>query len=119
MTLLEAPEIVLMRETAERAMDSTAVVETQTSASDGVGGESETWTVVDTFPCRLAPFLRGKEEVEGERLTGDTEVIFTFPAETPITHSSRIVFEGKTYNVVDVKARSIEITRRVTAVVIE
>ena len=119
MGYIEDAELVSMQEAAEGALDSSAVIQARTSVSDGGGGETVEWTTGGTVACRLAPFLRGKDEVEGNRITTDTEVVFTFPAGTDIADDGRILMGGKTYSVVDVKARSQEITRRVTAVEIE
>lgn len=114
MALLGAADIEGMRATAAQALDGTAIVQTQAFVSDGGGGGTTAWTAAGTVDCRVAP-LSGEEQVRGERLHPDSEVIVTLPAETSIDHNARVVYAGGTFAVTRVKERSEEITRRVEA----
>ncbi len=109
-----------MRETAERALDGTAVIQTKSEVSDGGGGWTTSWTAAGTVPCRLAPFNSGAgEQVAAERLSPDSTVIFTFPAETNVGHEAQVVYLGGTFSVTAVRQRSQEITRRIEAKPVE
>lgn len=120
MSLLSSAEVNEMRAVAEEAFDTTAVVMSGTTVSDGGGGGTAGWVPLGTFSCRFAPLQRGTgEEVEGERVTDTSEVIFTFPAEAEITHEVQIVSQGQTFAVTEIRNRSQELTRRVQARVIE
>lgn len=121
MSLLSAAEIEGMRETASEALDGTAVIQTQAFVSDGGGGGTTTWTAAGTVAARLAPYMSGgnSEGVEGGRLSTESQVIFTFPAETSVDHNARVVFDGGTYEVTAIRQRSQEMSRRVEAKEIE
>lgn len=120
MNLLTASDLSAMRLTAAEALDTIAVIETETFVSDGRGGGTAVWAPAGTVACRVAPVLRGiGEEVEGDRLTDTSEVIVTFPADTAINHDARIVTGSLTLTVTDVRTRSQELTRRVKAKVVE
>lgn len=116
MNLLRAADLASMRSTAAEALDGTAVIQTQQFVSDGGGGGSTTWTASGTVACRKAPFsISGGEAVQGERISPDSEVVFTFPAEMSIDHNARIVYDEVTYEATAIRQRSQEITRRVEA----
>lgn len=112
--LIDDASLVFMRETAERGMEGTAVILSPKWGSDGAGGGTTTFSPSGTVSARLAPYTRGGgEQIEAERLNPGSELIFTFPAETEVTHKDQIVYEGGTFAVVAVKARTREVTRRV------
>jgi hypothetical protein len=120
MVLLEEDELAGLRATAAEALDTTAIVETQTFVSDGGGGGTTAWIPAGTFAARLAPFGRaGGEDVEGDRIAPDSELVMTFPADTPIDHNAQIICDGNTFTVVAVRSRSQELTRRVIVKEIE
>jgi len=121
MNLLGAAELAAMRSVAAEALDGTAVIQAQQFVSDGGGGGTTTWTASGTVDCRLAPYMSGglSESVDGGRLSPDSQVIFTFPANTSIDHNARIVFDGQNYEVTAVRKRSQELTRRVEGKVLE
>ena len=121
MNLLTASDLSAMRLTAAEALDSTAVIQTESFVSDGRGGGTAVWSPAGTVACRVAPVIHkgGDEGVEGGRLIGETEVICTFPAETIVGHGARIVCEGQTFSVNSVHERSQELTKRVVARVVE
>lgn len=118
--LIADPDLVFMRETAERAMEGTAVILTPSWGSDGAGGGTTTFSPSGTVPARLAPYTRGGgEAVSADRLSPESELVFTFPAGTEVTHDAQIAYEGGTFTVVAVKPRTREITRRVVVKEVE
>ena len=106
-----------MRAIAEEALPGTAVIQSGTLASDGGGGYTETFAAAGTVSCRVAPVTsRGGAEGEvGGRIEQDAEYIITLPAATSVETDDRIVVGAITYNVVAVRDRSWEVTRRVEA----
>lgn len=121
MSLLSPGELAEMRGTAEEALDTTAVIQTKSFVSDGGGGGTTAWTPAGTVSARLAPYMSGgnSEGVEGERLSTESQVIFTFPADTVVDHNARVVCDGATYEVTAIRQRSQELTRRIEAKEIE
>jgi hypothetical protein len=113
---LSAAELEQMRETASDALGGTAIIQTKSFVSDGGGGGTTTWAASGTADCRLAPYVHGSgERVEADRLSPDSEVLFTFPAETSVALDSQIVHAGGTFTVTAIRRRTDEITRRVEA----
>jgi len=117
--MLSAAELTRMRTIAQEALPGTAVVQNGTLVSDNGGGYTETFAprAGGTVSCRVAPITArgGAEGVDGDRITPDAQYIITLPAETTVETDDRIVAGGIIYNVVAVRDRSWEITRRVEA----
>lgn len=110
--MLSTTDLTSMRAVAEQALPGTAVINSGTLTSDGGGGYSEAFTASGTVACRVAP-VTGSERELGDRIAADAEYVITLPAETSVETDDRIVTGGVTYNVVAVRDRSWEITRRV------
>lgn len=107
-----------MRDVAEQTLDSTAVVQSKTYASDGGGGGTTVWAASGTVACHLSPIpaYENDEREIAERIAADADWIVTVPAETSVTTENRIVTEGKTLNVEACHApRTWEITTRLEA----
>lgn len=122
MSLLSAGDIADMRATASDSRQGTAIIQREVRVSDGGGGGTVSWTPSGTVPCRIAPIASGGEgeEVTGERLQPDSEVVFSFPADTDIDHNCRIVYGDETFSATAVRGPySVEVDRRVEAKVIE
>lgn len=114
--MLTTAELDRMRTVANRALPGTAIIHGGTTTSDGGGGYTETFgpRAGGTVACRVAP-LTGSEGEQGDRIAADADYIITLPAETTVETDDRIDIAGVTYNVVAVRDRSWEITRRVEA----
>jgi head-tail adaptor len=114
--VLTAADLTRMRAVAEQAMPGTAVIQGGTLASDGGGGWTETFAPRSggTVACRVAP-VTGTEREIGGRIHADAEYVITLPAATTVETDDRIVVGAITYNVVAVRDRSWEISRRVEA----
>lgn len=114
--MLNAAEIARMRTIAEQALPGTAVVHSGTLTSDSGGGYTEAFTPRSggTVACRVAPAAGGERE-EGDRISADAQYMITLPAGTTVETDDRIVVDSITYNVVAVRDRSWELTRRVEA----
>jgi SPP1 family predicted phage head-tail adaptor len=100
-----------MRTTAGSALPDTAVVQSRTFVSDSGGGGTYTWAAGGTYDCRIAP-LGGDERMTGGRTSPDADSVITLPHDATITEAMRVVVNGGTYNVENVRARSWELTTR-------
>lgn len=114
--MLTTAELARMRTIAQDALPGTAVIQNGTLTSDSGGGYTEAFTprTGGTVACRLAP-VSGNEREEGDRINADADYIITLPATTTVETDDRIVIGAITYNVVAVRDRSWEVTRRVEA----
>ena len=114
--MLTTSEIAAMRTVAEQALPGTAIIQNGTLTSDGGGGYTEAFQprTGGTVACRVAP-LTGTEREEGDRISADADYVITLPAETTVETDDRIETGGVTYNVVAVRDRAWEVTRRVEA----
>jgi head-tail adaptor len=110
--MLSTSDITNMRATLAQSLPGTAVIQAGTLTSDGGGGYSEAFSAAETVACRVAP-LTGTEREVGGRVSSEAEYVITLPAETTVETDDRIVVGGITYNVVAVRDRSWEISRRV------
>ena len=91
--LLWTSDVTWMQGIQNRALPGTAVIYRSTLASDGMGGQSETWAAVGTADARLLP-PSGDESVAGEQITSITEWFVTVPQGTDITAADRIEIDG-------------------------
>lgn len=113
--MITADQLDEMRATLEESLVDTAVIQTSSWTSDGMGGGTSTWTAAGTVACRIAPSLAGEGEVvDGSRVQPDYEYVVTLPAETSISEDMRLVVEGSTYSIVSLRVpRSMAISCRV------
>lgn len=115
--MLTADELTEMRSTLNVSLPDTAQVQRKSLMSDGVGGFTESWSIVATVPCRVSPAGRFPDErVIAERLTAKSVWTITMPAETDIKPADRVEIGLWVFEVVAVMARSDEIARRVVCV---
>ena len=117
--MLTSGEISLMRDTIEQALPGTAVIQTATRASDGQGGWIPAYTASGTVAARLSPEgqLRGDEPEIAGRIGEVTYLILTVPAETTIAADDRVVYDGDTFEVTEIRDRTPwELSRRVRVV---
>lgn len=110
--MLSDSDIARMRTSAEQALPGTAVIQSGTLTSDNGGGWTEAFTAAGTVACRVSPISGGEREIGG-RISTEAEYVITLPAETAVETDDRIVVGAITYNVVAVRDRDWEITRRV------
>jgi head-tail adaptor len=115
-TLLTDAELTSMRATASQALPGTAVIQSQSFASDGGGGGSLTWAAGGTVDCRLAP-LGGTEREIADRISSDADYIVTLPYDASVTTNSRLIINGGgTFNVEAIRDRSWHTSTRVEVV---
>lgn len=85
-------------------LPDTCTILSVTYASDGQGGQTETWgTAAASVACRKDPMpMRSGEGLSGAAIQPFHAWVFTLPADTTITAANRIVHGGATYNVTSV-----------------
>lgn len=108
-----------LRDQVERSMSTTVVIQRLTTASDGEGGQTQTWNTLSTTIGRIggADQRLPSEQVEAGQLTGIQQWIVALPAGTDVALSDRLVAQGITYQVVGLQApMTYEIERRVIGV---
>ena len=97
---MSAAEIVAMRSEQDGTMPDTGVVWRFTSASDGMGGNVETWAAAGTAACRLGRVGdTGEERVIADRLTSADPWVLTFPVTTTIYERDRVVVGTRTFQI--------------------
>lgn len=111
---LSSAELAQMRTDLNLSLPGTAVIHTYAWTSDGQGGGTATFSATGTVSCRVSPLPSG-EMVRGERVATETSRIITIPAFGTVTEKDRIVSNGVTYTVEEVRSRDWEISRRVVA----
>lgn len=117
--MLTSGEILEMRETLELTLPGTAILQTATRTTDGQGGQVWAYAASGTVAARLSPEgqLRGEEPQLAGRVGEVANLILTIPAETQITASDRVVYDGEAFEVVEVRDRTPwELSRRVRVV---
>ncbi len=111
-----ATEVAAMRATATASLPETVVVQRATAAADGAGGRAVSWSPAGTYPGRLAP-AGGEDEREfAGRVAGRSLWRITVPAEADVRLADRVSVGGRTFEVVGVRARSVEVSRVCLAV---
>lgn len=119
MALITAGDLALIQAEFVADFDSTATVLTFSSASDGAGGQVETYTPGAPVAARIAPMGRGEPTaVRGTRSGGDrvdarTTHVISLPPGTAVTARDRIeMADGSVYEVTAIRSRTDEIIRR-------
>lgn len=121
MIALSTGEINQMRDTLNVTLPGTAILYSRSGATDGMGGQTETYTAYGTVDARLSPIGSGRSsgwemEIVG-RLGLVNPMTLTIPAEQTITETGRVSYRGTTYEIAHVAHREPwEISRRVLVV---
>ena len=100
MPLLSAQEITDMRSEQSGTLPDTVVIWRYTTASDGMGGQTETWASAGTVNGRLSPAGRaGAETIIAERLTAAEPWVITVPTGTSVKERDRLGVGSRTFEV--------------------
>lgn len=104
MSLLTADDLAFMRATQEEAMPGTVYILAMGTASNGMGGYTETWGTAGTVTGRVYPMVRRgqPEAMAAEQVVSETSWFATLPAGTTVTAKNRIAYDGRTWEVVRV-----------------
>ena len=101
MPLLSTAEITDMRSEQTGTLPDTVVIWRYTTASDGMGGNTESWTAAGTVVGRLAvPGRRsGDEGPIAERLTASDPWLITMPYNTTVYERDRLFVGSRTFEI--------------------
>lgn len=101
MSVLSAADLSYMRETVGQLLPDTCVLQTATSASDGQGGQTETWAAAGTVACRLDNGSGSRANV-ARSVQPFSAWVLTVPQGTGISTAHRVVHGGESYSVIAV-----------------
>lgn len=90
-----------------RTFPDTAQIVRDTKVDDGRGGQTDSWNVSSTVPCRLEPFMGrkgGDEEQRGDLFITAGYWRITLPSGTDITSKDRVTVTTKANRTFEVKA---------------
>ncbi len=93
-----------MQATQNLAMPGSVVISRYTMASDGMGGQTQTWAAVGTVLMRIY-FGNSRafaEKVAGEQVVSKTSWYATAPVGTVLTAKDRLSYNGRTWEVIQV-----------------
>lgn len=116
--MLNAKDIACLARDVATVLPDTVTLSRATSASDGLGGRSNTFASLGTKAARVAPVSTQQAEEEiGGRLKDGTYYRIAFAAGTDVRTGDRIAYSGLTLSVEAVQApRSVEVERVTYAV---
>jgi head-tail adaptor len=114
MALLSAAQLAVMRNAVAQVLPDTCSIQRYTSAPDGAGGQTETWSTVHTaVACRVTAYSGRKGGVEDQIRQRFDSVLWwrvTLPVGTDVTVKDRIGFGAHTFEVRSVETgRSFEV----------
>lgn len=116
--MLSAGDLEACRATVVASMPDTAQVLRATTTPDGEGGQTTTWTVIATVPCRVAPAdITPAERELAVQVLPRTLWRITVPVQTDVVGRDRIIVGSRTFEVLGVlDLRSLGLSTRVVAV---
>lgn len=92
-----------MQDTQDEALPGTVVIERYALTSDGQGGAYEAWTAAGTVMGRIRPMQNaGMEVIGGAQLESEVKWWATLPTTATVYAQDRLVYEGRTYEVISV-----------------
>ena len=99
---LSTLELTQLRNDQADYFPDTCTIQTVSLASDGMGGQTETWANTYTgVSCRLMPQQRGQgEELQANQVQATTEWILSVAYNQTIDETMRVVHNSETYEVV-------------------
>jgi len=100
-----AAELAQMRLHAEELLPSTCTIQARSTAPDGMGGVTVTWTNTTSVPCRLdaVTSLGTKSSATSDKFTiHDAWTLFVH-WDRAIVVGNRVTFDGDTYEVLAVE----------------
>jgi len=102
--MLSTADLAYMQGVQNAAMPGTVYILDMGTASDGMGGVSETWGTVGTVTGRIYPVRRraSAEQVGGGQVISETQWYGTFPYGTSINAKQRVRYGNRTWEVVTV-----------------
>ena len=101
---LTAGELTQARSDAEELLPSTCTIQVRSTAADGQGGVTESWSDTDGVPCRLdAMNVSARSSASGDKFTLHDAWTLYIHWDRSITAGNRVVFDSDTYEVLSVQ----------------
>lgn len=99
--MLTATELADMQTVEESVMSSSAVIVRFGTASDGMGGFTETWAAVGTVDCDLWPINRNVREqpTDGGQIISRADWYITMPFDADVTAKDRVTIDSRTFEI--------------------
>jgi hypothetical protein len=112
--LLTTDELAQMRSDINAlTLPDTCNILTATSTSDGQGGYDIAWgTAYENVACRM-DIIKGGEVLVADSLQPSYSYILTVAQSATIDEQARVEYGGNTYNVLEVKDGSWQLSKRV------
>lgn len=82
-------------------LDRMVTLQQRVPTRNSFNEQIDTWTELATVPAS-ALFNRGQERFVAQQAAAEVDVLFTIRWRADITPMNRLVFEGRTYNIVSV-----------------
>lgn len=119
--LLSSTQIATMQGAVARTLPDICSIQRYTSAPDGAGGQTESWsTVHSNVACRVTDYegrKGGIEDVKEDRFDTVLWWRFTLPSGTDLTARDRLVWQSRAFEVVSAgSGRSNEVEAHAMAV---
>lgn len=109
--LFSAEEISELRTEFSGYLPDTCVIYNKTKSSDGMGGETETYTPGTTYKCRLqVESSQGKEESSNSRQQASIPYTVILPYNAVVRRSDRISVKGMMLEVISTGQHSDNLT---------
>lgn len=84
-----------------RIMPDTATVYTSTSAADGYGGVTMTWTAGTSYACRFRPAnYHDRQSLMGDQLMADPLFVAVLPYDAVVNEADRLRINDIDYEIV-------------------
>ena len=102
--MLTDAELADFRALQRLAMPGSAIIHRATLASDGMGGQTETWPAIGTVAARLYPTqgYSGNERMMGAQDMSITDWWLTLPFDADITAADVVKVDGRVFRVQEV-----------------
>lgn len=111
--MITTRELAALATDVATVLPTTATIQRASTASDGAGGRTRTFSTVATVSCRITPDAMGAREALGNDKVKDTEPYrVAFPAGTDVRLADRVTISGLVLSVEAVRTpRSVEVER--------
>lgn len=83
-------------------LDRTVAIERVTVVEDDYGGQIETWQTLATVPAQVAQ-QSGREFLAAAQTQAERRVLFRLRWLAGVTVLDRVLYDGRTHNILDVK----------------
>lgn len=83
-------------------LDRTVIIQNYTEAQDATGQPVQTWADLRTVRAKVTP-LKTSERFDANRDMGVFTAVFTVRWLDSVTHRSRVVYDGKNYDVIAIR----------------